>query len=150
MSESSNSTDRYLLAVITDEGDVYPEVRRHLGGEFRTILSSTEDEIKKILEEPELHAVLFDLDCIVGGPADGLEVLEEMRRVRDDVVFAAFTKSVQRSIPLKASQAGADTGDRVRSSCCAAAPSSASTTAPATSGSAAHLGELGLKGGDGV
>ena len=108
MSESSNSTDRYLLAVITDEGDIYPEVRRHLGGEFRTILSSTEDEIKKILEEPELHAVLFDLDCIVGGPADGLEVLEEMRRVRDDVVFAVFTKSVQRSIPLKASQAGAD------------------------------------------
>jgi DNA-binding NtrC family response regulator len=108
LSESSNSTDRYLLAVITDEGDIYPEVRRHLGGEFRTILSSTEDEIKKILEEPELHAVLFDLDCIVGGPADGLEVLEEMRRVRDDVVFAVFTKSVQRSIPLKASQAGAD------------------------------------------
>jgi DNA-binding NtrC family response regulator len=108
LSESSNSPDRYLLAVITDEGDVYPDVRRHLGGEFRTVLSSTEDEIKKILEEPEVHAVLFDLDCIVGGPADGLEVLEEMRRVRDDVVFAVFTKSVQRSIPLKASQAGAD------------------------------------------
>jgi DNA-binding NtrC family response regulator len=108
LSESSNNADRYVLAVITDEGDLYPEVRRHLGGEFRTIFSTTEDEIKKILEEPELHAVLFDLDCIVGGPADGLEVLEEMRRVRDDVVFAVFTKSVQRSIPLKASQAGAD------------------------------------------
>jgi DNA-binding NtrC family response regulator len=79
-----------------------------MGSEFRTILSSTEDEIKKTLEELELHAVLFDLDCIGEGPADGLEVLEEMRRVRDDVVFAVFTKSVQRSIPLKASQAGAD------------------------------------------
>ncbi len=108
MTESSNSTDRYVLAVITDEGDFYPDVRRHMGSEFRTVLSSTEDEIKKTLEEPELHAVLFDLDCIEGGPADGLEVLEEMRRVRDDVVFAVFTKSVQRSIPLKASQAGAD------------------------------------------
>ena len=108
MSESSNSTDRYLLAIITDEGGFYPDVHRHMGSEFRTVLSSTEDEIKKILEEPELHAVLFDLDCIEGGPADGLEVLEEMRRVRDDVVFAVFTKSVQRSIPLKASQAGAD------------------------------------------
>lgn len=108
MSESFNSTDRYLLAVITDEVDFYPDVHRHLGSEFRTILSSTEDEIKKILEEPELHAVLFNLDCIVGGPADGLEVLEEMRRIRDDVVFAVFTRSVQRTIPLKASQAGAD------------------------------------------
>lgn len=82
MSESSNSADRYVLAVITDEGGFYLDVRRHMGSEFRTILSSTEDEIKKNLEEPELHAVLFDLDCIEGSPADGLEVLEEMRRVR--------------------------------------------------------------------
>jgi len=106
--DTSSEPERYSLAVITDDGEFYPEVRKHLGSEFRTILSSTEDEIKKTLEEPELHAVLFDLDCIGGGPGDGLEVLEEMRRVRDDVVFAVFTKSVQRSIPLKASQAGAD------------------------------------------
>ena len=108
MPDSSSSPERYALAVITDDSEFFPEVRRHLGTEFRTTLSSTEEEIKKILEQPELHAILFNLDCIGDSAGDGLEVLEEMRRIRDDVVFAVFTRSVQRTIPLKASQAGAD------------------------------------------
>jgi DNA-binding NtrC family response regulator len=106
--ETSNSPERYLLAVITDDEEFYPEVRKRLGSEFRTVLASTVDEIKKILEQPELHAMLFNLDCIGDGAGDGLDVLEEMRRIRDDVVIVAFTRSVQRTIPLKASQAGAD------------------------------------------
>jgi len=106
--ETSDSPERYSLAVITDDGEFYPEVRKHLGSEFRTNLARSEDEIKKILEERELHAILFNLDCIGDGAADGLDVLEEMRRIRDDVVLAVFTRSVQRTIPLKASQAGAD------------------------------------------
>jgi DNA-binding NtrC family response regulator len=106
--DTSSKPERYSLAVITDDGEFYPEVRKHLGSEFQTIFSSTEEEIKKTLEQPELHAILFNLDCIGAGAGDGLEVLEEMRRIRDDVVFAVFTRSVQRTIPLKASQAGAD------------------------------------------
>jgi DNA-binding NtrC family response regulator len=106
--ETPDSPERYSLAVITDDGEFYPEVRKHLGSEFRTNLTRNEDEIKKMLEEPELHAILFNLDCIGDRAADGLDVLEEMRRIRDDVVLAVFTRSVQRTIPLKASQAGAD------------------------------------------
>jgi len=106
--ETPDSPERYSLAVITDDGEFYPEVRKHLGSEFRTNLARNEDEIKKMLEEPELHAILFNLDCIGDGAADGLDVLEEMRRIRDDVVLAVFTRSIQRTIPLKASQAGAD------------------------------------------
>jgi DNA-binding NtrC family response regulator len=106
--DTSRSPDRYLLAVITDDGEFYPDVRKHLGSEFQTTLARTEDEIRKTLEQPELHAILFNLDSIGDGAGDGLEVLEEMRRIRDDVVYAVFTQSVQRSIPLKASQAGAD------------------------------------------
>ncbi len=108
MPETPDSPERYSLAVITDDGEFYPEVRKHLGSEFRTNLARNEDEIKKMLEEPELHAILFNLDCIGDGAADGLDVLEEMRRIRDDVVLAVFTRSIQRTIPLKASQAGAD------------------------------------------
>lgn len=108
MPDTSGRPERYVLVVITDDAEFYPEVRKHLGSEFHTALSSTEEEIKKILEQPELHAILFNLDCIGDGAGDGLEVLEEMRKIRDDVVFAVFTRSAQRTIPLKASQAGAD------------------------------------------
>jgi DNA-binding NtrC family response regulator len=105
--EAATSPERYTLAVITDD-DLYPEIRRHLGQGLRTALASTENEIKNVLEQAELHAILFNLDCVGDGAVDGLEVLAEIRKIRDDVVLVAFTRSNSRTIPLKASQAGAD------------------------------------------
>ena len=107
MPEAATSAERYTLAVITDD-DLYPEIRRHLGQGLRTVLASSENEIKNVLEQAELHAILFNLDCIGDGAVDGLDVLAEIRKIRDDVVLVAFTRSNSRTIPLKASQAGAD------------------------------------------
>lgn len=61
-----------------------------------------------MLEQSGLHAILFNLDCIGDSPIDGLDIIEEIRKIRDDIVIVAFTKANNRSIPLKASQAGAD------------------------------------------
>lgn len=108
MPENPNSLERHLLAVISDESEQYHEIHKYLGSVFRTILAKSEDEIKRVLEELPLHAILFNLDCVGDGTRDGLDVLEEMRKVRDDVVIAAFTRSAQRTVPLEASQAGAD------------------------------------------
>ena len=108
MPEAATSPERYLLAVITDDEELYPDVRKLLGSQFRTVLASSENEIKDTLQQPDLHAILFNLDCIGDGPTDGLDVLEEIRKLRDDIVIVAFTKTTSRTIPLKASQAGAD------------------------------------------
>ena len=108
MPEAATSPERFSLAVITDDTEPYPEIRRELGNEFRTFLATTENEIKTVLEHSGLHAILFNLDCIGDGPVDALDVLAEIRKLRDDLVLVAFTKSTSRSIPLKASQAGAD------------------------------------------
>jgi DNA-binding NtrC family response regulator len=108
LSDAPRSPERYSLAVISDDEDIFPEIRKSLGTEFRTILASTENEIKTVLELPDLHAILFNLDCIGEGANDGLEVLLEIRRLREDCVIIAVTKLNQRTIPLKASQAGAD------------------------------------------
>jgi hypothetical protein len=93
----SSHSFRYSVAVITDDAELFPEVRKHLGGEFRTSLAANEDDIKSLLERPELHACLFDLDCIGKGPNDSLDVLEEIRKIRDDVVLATFTFNGQPS-----------------------------------------------------
>ena len=108
MPEAATSPERYSLVLITDDEELYPEVRKLLGNQFRTSLASTESEIKDALEQPNLHAILFNLDCIGDGPSDGLDVLEEIRQIRDDAVIVAFTKTNSRTVPLKASQAGAD------------------------------------------
>jgi len=106
--EPASTTERYSLALITDSTEPFLEIRKHLGSKFRIFLAATEHEIKTVLELSELHAIFFNLDCIGDGPIDGLEVLAEIRRIRDDVVLVAVTKTTSRSIPLKASQAGAD------------------------------------------
>jgi DNA-binding NtrC family response regulator len=106
--DTDSKPERYTLALITDDNEISPEVRRHLGNQFRTTVANIEDEIKAVLEQAELHAVLFDLDCIGDGASDGLDVLAEMRKIRDDVVLVGFTRSNNRSVHLRASQAGAD------------------------------------------
>lgn len=108
MAEAAVSPERFSIAVITDDAEIIPEVRNHLGAKFRTSVASTEMEIKSALEQEDLHAVLFDLDAIGDGPADGLEVLKEIREIRDDIVLVALTKANSRTFPLKASQCGAD------------------------------------------
>jgi DNA-binding NtrC family response regulator len=106
--ESGASPERYSLAVITDDEELYPEIRRHLGDQLRTSLAANEAEIQQTLEQSGLHAILFHLDCVGDGSADGIEVLELIRKLRDDIVIVAVTRSNSRTIPLKASQAGAD------------------------------------------
>ena len=94
--------------MITVEQAAFPEMRRSLGASFHTILASTESEIKELMEDAELRAILFDLDSIGDGVRDGLEVLQEMRKLREDLVLVAVTRSTDRSVPIKASRCGAD------------------------------------------
>jgi DNA-binding NtrC family response regulator len=106
--ETGPKSERNSLVVITDDPEILPELRRQLGDAFEISVATNENEIKSALERPALHAILFNLDAIGEAPRDGLEVIEEIRKIRDDVVLAAFTRSNQRTIPLKASQAGTD------------------------------------------
>ncbi len=108
MPELDAVAERHLVAVVSDEPEHYRAIREHLGDSFRIAQARDEDEIQKVFENADVHAVLFDLDCVGEGAADGLEVLGEMRRLRDDLVLAAFTRATQRTLPLKAAQAGAD------------------------------------------
>jgi len=102
------SREPYSIAVVTVEESAYPEMRRALAGNFKTTLASTEEQIKTAVEDPQLHGILFDLDSIGEGALDGIDVLKEIRAIREDVVLVAMSGSQDRIIPLKASKAGAD------------------------------------------
>ncbi len=98
----------YSVAIVIDEAEIFPELRRGLSPAFRATLANNEQLIKEAVEDRALHAILFDLDSIGDGARDGVEVLQEIRAIRDDVVLVAMTRSRDHSIPLRASQAGAD------------------------------------------
>ena len=52
--------------------------------------------------------MVLDLDSIDQGAADGIEVLQEIRKLREDLVLVAITESNSSDLQLQASQAGAD------------------------------------------
>lgn len=101
-------TERFSIAIITLEEAMFREMRRALSPSFRVTLASTELQIKTLIDDVEMHGIVLDLDCIGESAAEGIEVLEEMRRLRDDVVVVAITNSTVSELPLMASQAGAD------------------------------------------
>jgi len=99
---------QYSIGIVTEEETAFPEMSRVLAPSFRSALASTEKQIKALVNNESLHAILFDLDSIEGGAEGGIEVLKEIRQIREDVVLVAMTRSTNRAIPLKASRAGAD------------------------------------------
>src|SRR5215475_4888769 len=96
------------IAVVVEDSDAFHEMKRGLLPGFRAKLAGNEHAIKDAVEDPTLQAMLFDLDCVGEGAPDGIEVIQEIRSLRDDIVLVAMTRSREHSIPLRASQAGAD------------------------------------------
>jgi DNA-binding NtrC family response regulator len=100
--------ERYCIAVITLDEQMFREMRGALAPSFRATLASAESQIKTLIDDPGIHGIVLDLESIGDRAADGIEVLQEMRRLRDDLIMVAITASNGSELPLQASQAGAD------------------------------------------
>jgi two-component system response regulator PilR (NtrC family) len=100
--------EAYSVAVVIAEASDFPEMRRGLLPAFRAILTDNERAIKDAVEDSSLQSMLFDLDSVGEGARDGVDVLQEIRTIRDDIVLVAMTRSRDHNLPLRASQAGAD------------------------------------------
>src|ERR1700730_2865804 len=99
---------RLLVALVTINEVAFSAIFDALRGDFKVVKAETEDLIKEFVDNPELRAMIFDLDSIGSGAKDGIEVLAKMRALREDIVLVAMSSSNQRSIPVMASRAGAD------------------------------------------
>jgi len=105
---TSSLPERYSIAVISLEEPIFRDLRRALAPSFRATLASTESQIKTLIDDPDLHGIVVDLESIGEGAADGLEVLQEIRRLRPDLAMVAITESTASELPPMASRAGAD------------------------------------------
>jgi DNA-binding NtrC family response regulator len=100
--------DRHAIAIITLADDMFREMRRALMPAFQATLASTEGQIKNLIDNPDIHGIVLDLESIGEGPSDAVEVLREIRRLRDDLILVAITASTSSELPLESTQAGAD------------------------------------------
>jgi DNA-binding NtrC family response regulator len=96
------------ISIITAESSAFPDMQHFLAPRFAATLAQTEKQIRTAVDDPALRAILIDLDSIGEDTSDGLRLLQEIRQSRNDLVLVAITRSNSRSIPVKASQAGAD------------------------------------------
>jgi len=102
-------TDRRdQIAIITAESSTFPDMQQFLAPTFTARLAQTEKNIQEAVDDPELSAILMDLDNTGADTADALRLLRDIREARNDLVLVSITRSNSRSLPLKASQAGAD------------------------------------------
>ncbi len=69
------ATERYSIAIITLDEPMFREMRRELSPSFRTTMASTESQIKILIDDPDIHGIVIDLESIGEGAADGVEVL---------------------------------------------------------------------------
>ncbi len=102
------AADRHSIAIITLAEDMFREMRRELLPGFRVKLASNEEQIKGLVDDPDIHGIVLDLESIGEGPADAIEVLQEIRRLREDLILVAITESTSSELPLQATHAGAD------------------------------------------
>jgi DNA-binding NtrC family response regulator len=103
-----HGASRLLVAVVTVDDGTFSNILESLRAEFRVVRAENENIIKKSVDDAELRAMIFDLDSIGAGAKDGVEVLQQIRGLREDIVLVALSSSTQRSIPVMASRAGAD------------------------------------------
>ena len=96
------------IAIVTGETDAFPAMQQSLAPRFAATLVQTDQQIQAAADDPVTRAVLVDLDSIGEDVSDAFRLMQEVRQVREDLVIVALTRSNSRSIPLKASQAGAD------------------------------------------
>ncbi len=98
MPPDRNDPNRELhsIAVVTADESAFREMRRALVGSFKTTLASTEEQIKSLVEDAHLHGILFDLDSIGEGARDGIDVLKEIRAIRE-CSAKPYAKSIRRT-----------------------------------------------------
>ncbi len=106
--DSGISGPECRIAIITAETDAFPDMQHFLSPRFSAILAQTEKQIQSSVDDSRVRAILIDLDSFGTDQSEALRLLHDLRQVREDLVLVALTRSNSRSIPLKASQAGAD------------------------------------------
>ena len=106
--DNGNSGPECRIAILTGETAAFPDMQQCLSPRFSALLVQTEKQIQSAVDDFSVRAILIDLDSLGMNQSEALQFLQDLRQVREDLVLVAVTRSNSRSIPLKASQAGAD------------------------------------------
>ena len=107
-SATARSAEARRIAIVTTDETALPDVEKFLAAAFHTSFLKSADEILPLWTEVPLDAIILDLDTAGANSSEGLEILAELRRISEDPVLVALTRSGTRTLRLKAGELGAD------------------------------------------
>ncbi|MGH9531525.1 MAG: sigma 54-interacting transcriptional regulator [Terriglobales bacterium] len=102
------TTDTRRIAIVTTDEEVLPDVQHFLAPSFDTRLLRSKNEILPLLSQVPLDALIVDIDTAGKNTEDGVAVLRDLRRINQDFVLIALTRTRSRQVRLKAGEVGAD------------------------------------------
>src|SRR5260370_16798707 len=82
--------ERYSVAIVTLDEEMFRDMRRALAPNFRATLASTESQIKTLIDDPDTHGIVLDLESIGDGAADAIELAQDIHRLRATLTMLAL------------------------------------------------------------
>src|SRR3954465_3780180 len=105
---TATATDVRRVAIVTKKEAALPDVKQFLAAAFHTTFLNSADQILPLLSQVPLDAIILDIDTVSETTNQGLDVLSELRRISEDFVLVALTRSKNRTIKVRAGDLGAD------------------------------------------
>lgn len=100
----ARAVDKRQVAFITGDQAAIPEMERCLGPFFQTQLVSSPADLPALLGHQPVDAIIVDLDRSHCSPLEALKVIEQVRRVHQDLVVVAIANNANADLRLRAAR----------------------------------------------
>jgi hypothetical protein len=87
--ETNLAEPEYRIAIITAETSAFPNMQHFLAPRFKAVLAQNEKQIQGVADDAAVRAVLIDLDSIGEDVSNALQLLQDIRQLRNDLVLVA-------------------------------------------------------------
>jgi DNA-binding NtrC family response regulator len=96
------------VCIVTGESEFLVELTTELSPWFELLSRNSYDDLARWTREAEVVAVLLDIDTQGEDPHGGLVILEELRKLNQELTLISLSRSRTRAVEKQASTAGAD------------------------------------------
>lgn len=96
------------VCIVTAEDEFLAELMPELSAWYRLVVRDSYDDLARWTREANVAAVLLDIDTEGEDPYGGLPVLNELRKVNENLVLISLSRARTRAVEKQALTAGAD------------------------------------------
>jgi DNA-binding NtrC family response regulator len=96
------------VCIVTGESEFLVDLTAELSPWFELVTRNSYDDLARWTREADVAAVLLDIDTQGEDPHGGLAILEELRKLNQDLTLVSLSRSRTRAVEKQASAAGAD------------------------------------------